>query len=229
MRRRVIAAVKGATRDDGFTLIEVLVAMSILGIVLTALVTSFSSGMKNEIDLSRREVAYANARIALQRMRVDIHCAGGVTSVDQNAYGGFTLTLTEANDQSPSGWCPGVVPPGDDSSGVQWCTVPYSGSTTRFVLYRYLGTDPSECGGSTGSSFEVDYVAVPPAGWPTNTNTTTPPTNWIGNVWPTPQTCASGNLPTVAIDINVAPDQVNYSQEHYELQTIGTLRNANRC
>jgi prepilin-type N-terminal cleavage/methylation domain-containing protein len=229
MRGIIVAATRRARRSEGFTLIEVLVAMTILGIVLTALVSSFTTGMRNEIDQSRRELAYANARLAIQRMRVDIHCAGGVTSVDQNAYGGFTLTLTESNDQSPGGWCPGVIPPGDDSSGVQWCTVPYSGSSTRFVLYRYLGTDPSECGGGTGSSFEVDYVAVPPTGWPTNSDTTSAPTSWVGNVWPTAQACTSGELPTVAIDINVAPDQINYPNEHYELQTIGTLRNANRC
>ena len=62
-------------------------------------------------------------------MRLDIHCAGGVTSVDENAAGGFTLTLTE-NHQGQEGWCPGVIPAGDVSSGVQWCTVPYGASTT---------------------------------------------------------------------------------------------------
>ena len=105
MKRTFLAAAKRAKRAEGFTLIELLVAMTILAVVLGVLVTSFASGMRNETDLSRREQAYANARIALQRMRVDIHCAGGVTSVDQNAYGGFTLTLTESNDQSPGGWC----------------------------------------------------------------------------------------------------------------------------
>jgi prepilin-type N-terminal cleavage/methylation domain-containing protein len=223
------AAAKRARRSEGFALIELLVAMTILGIVMTALIGSFTTGLRQEIDQTRREQAYANARIAIQRMRVDIHCALGQTSVDQNAYGGFTLTLTELNDTSTGGWCPGVIPAGNDSSGVQWCTVPKAGSSTRFILYRYLGTDPSECGGSTSSSFEVDYIAVPPGGWPTNSNTTSPPSSWIGNIWPTPAACPSLNLPTVAIDMNVAVDPVKFPKEHYELRTSGALRNSPRC
>ena len=111
-------------RDDGYTLVELITVMAILGIVLAPLSSSFASGMVQQASQTRREQAYANARVALQRLRLDIHCASAVTSVEQNAYGGFTLTLTESNDQSPAGWCPAVIPAGAASSGVQWCTVP---------------------------------------------------------------------------------------------------------
>lgn len=221
-------------RDEaGYALIELITVMLILGVVLSALVGSFTTGMRHEVELTRREQAYENARLALQRMRVDIHCAGGITSVDQNSAGGFTLTLTEAHS-GQDGWCPGVIPQGDTSVGVQWCTVPYSGSTTRFVLYRFLGTDSSDCGSGGSSTFQVDYIAVPPAGWPTSTQTTTPPTDWIGNLWPTGTTCAdgtapSGGLPTEAVDLNVSLDPVNHANEHYELKDQIALRNANRC
>ena len=71
-------------------------------------------------------------------------CNGNNTSVDQNAAGGFTLTLSENNHDSPgkAGWCPGVIPydpaviPQPD--GVQWCTAPVNSSSTRFALYRYF-------------------------------------------------------------------------------------------
>jgi prepilin-type N-terminal cleavage/methylation domain-containing protein len=221
-------------REEGFTLVELLTAMTILGIVLTALVSSFTSGMAHEVDQTRREEAQENARLALQRMRVDIHCAGGLTSVDQNAYGGFTLTLTEAH-QGQAGWCPAVIPAGDTSVGVQWCTVPYAGSSTRFVLYRFLGLEESDCGASgSGSTFQVDYVSVPPTGWPQNTQTTSPPTSWVGNLWPTGTACedgsaVSGALPTAAVDLSVALDPVRYPRENYELRDQIALRNANRC
>ena len=229
--RRVIARLR---REDGYALIELITVMIILGTILTALVGSFVTGLNQEVDQTRREQAYANARIALQRMRIDIHCSGGLTSVDQNPYGGFTLTMTEAGDGQP-GNCPGVVPPGDTSVGVQWCTVAYTGSTTRFVLYRFLGLDATDCGGvSTSSTFQVDYLAVPPGGWPQNTQTTTPPTSWVGNIWPTGTSCTDGTapvgaLPTVALDLNAAIDPVNHPKENYELRDAVALRNANRC
>jgi len=218
-------------RAEGYTLVELVVVMAILATVLTPLVGSFATSLRHEADQARREQAYESARLAIQRMRVDIHCAGNSRPViDQNAYGGFTLTLTENNSTSPSGgWCPGVVPSGDSSSGVQWCTVPYSGSSTRFVLYRFLGTDPTECGTASSSTFQVDYVTTPPGGWPTSSYTTTPPTNWVGNLWPDPASCPSGQLPTVAVDINSALDPVTYPKEHYELTDQIAIRNANRC
>ena len=232
-RSRVLARLR---RDEGFALIEMITVLIILGTVLTALVGSFVTGMNQEVDQTRREQAYASAREALQRMRLDIHCAGGVTSVDQNAYGGFTLTLTEAYS-GQEGYCPGVIPSGDTSVGVQWCTVQYSASTTRWVLYRYLGTDTTDCGsGGISSTFQVDFMAAPPVGWPVTSQYTvgSPPTSWNGNVWPTGTNCAdgsalSGELPTTAVDLNVAIDPVKFPKENYELKDRIALRNANRC
>jgi prepilin-type N-terminal cleavage/methylation domain-containing protein len=229
--RRLVARLRA---ERGYTLVELLVVMVLIAVVMTPLVTSFASGMVNEANAARREQAQENARLALGRMRVDIHCAGGVTSVDQNAYGGFTLTLTEAHE-GQDGWCPGVIPSGDTSVGVQWCTTPVSGSTTRFVLYRYLGLDSSDCGTSGASStFQIDYIAQPPTGWPQNTQTTTTPTSWVGNLWPTGTTCQdgtapSGGLPAAGVDLSVNVDPIGHPSENYELKDQIVLRNANRC
>jgi len=94
-----------------------------LGIVLAPLSSSFASGMVSQASQTRREQAYANARVALQRLRLDVHCATAVTSVEQNSYGGFTLTLTESNDQSPAGWCPAVIPAGATIASRDLCGV----------------------------------------------------------------------------------------------------------
>lgn len=225
---RLRPVARGLRREDGHTLIELLVVMSILAVVLTPLASSFATGMKQEVDQMRREQAYANARLAVQRMRADIHCSGGVTSVDQNDFGGFTLTLTE-NPQGQEGWCPGVIPAGSAATGVQWCTVPDGGSPTRFTLFRFLGVDATACGTTSTSTFQIAYIAMPPAGWPTNSDTTTAPTSWIGNLWPDPAACSSGRLPTVAVDIDVAVEAVLFPKENYELRDEIALRNANRC
>ena len=218
----------GLRRDEGYALFELIAVMLILGVVLGALVGSFTTGLRHEIDQTRRVQAHANVRLALQRMRTDIHCAGGAPQVDQNAYGGFTLTLTE-NHEGQDGWCPSVMPAGNSSSGVQWCTVPYTGSTTRFVLYRYLGLSSDLCGTGSTSTFQVDYTAQPPSGWPTNAKTTSTPTSWAGNLWPDPAACPSGDLPTVAVDLNAVVDPVNHPHENYELRDQIAIRNANRC
>lgn len=201
--------------------------MVVMGIVMTAIISGFVSATTAEAAQTRREQANQSARLALQRMRIDIHCATGVTSVDQNTAGGFTLTLSEVS--AGDGSCPGVIPTASGSSGVQWCTVPYAGSTTRWVLYRYLGTDPTDCDGSTEATFQVDYITTPPVGWPQNTNYSVLPTSWNGNIWPTAATCTTGRLPTVSIDINVAIDPIGRAYERYELRDAIALRNAPRC
>lgn len=220
--------------DGGHTLVELIVVMSILGVVIAPIASSFATGMSQQVIQTRKLQAYANARLALQRMRVDVHCASAVTSVAQNGFGGFTLTLTESNDQSPSGWCPGVIPAGSGSSGVQWCTIPHAGSTTRFTLYRFLGLNPTDCDGGSGSTFEVDYLAATPGTWPTNSlavgaSGIGSPTDWVGNLWPTSPTCASGHLPTLATDFNVAVDPDVHPNDHFEIHDAIALRNAQRC
>src|SRR5262245_12989622 len=91
IRTALIRARNRLRRAEGYTLVELIVVMSIMALVATPLVMSFTTGMRQEVDQTRREQAYANARLALQRLRVDIHCATGTPGVAQNAYGGFTL------------------------------------------------------------------------------------------------------------------------------------------
>jgi prepilin-type N-terminal cleavage/methylation domain-containing protein len=226
--RRLIRRLGHRAADTrGYSLIELLVVLSLMGTVIGALASSFATGMNQEVDQVRREQAYARARVALQRMRVDIHCASGVTGVSANGYGGFTLTLTE-NNVGESGWCANVIPTGSPSSGVQWCTISDPDSPTRYKLYRYLGVNVSDCNGGAGSTFEVDYVAVPPSGWPANSDLNPAPTSWDGNIWPTPQVCDFGALPTLAIDLNVSLDPENHPKERYELRDAIALRNG-RC
>ncbi len=213
--------------EHGVTLPEMLAVLAILLVVLTPLVSSFTSALKHEIDQSQREGAYSSARLALQRMRTDVHCASAVTGVEENIYGGFTLTLTEAVEDD-SGWCPAVIPAGTGASGVQWCTIPTDGTNTKFRLYRFLGLNPDECDGGVGSTFQVDYVTVPTSGWPTNT-AVTGNTDWIGNLWPTADVCPSGRLPTLKVLLNTSVDPVNAAYRHYQLTESLALRNAVRC
>lgn len=207
--------------EAGYTLVELLVVMAILGVVLLGLTTAFAAGLSAEAGAMRRATAQENARIALTRMRTDIHCASAAPAPEANPYGGFTLTLT----QSPNA-CPAVT---TTSSGVQWCTIPHPDSPARWRLYRFLGTQLEDCGGSTASTLLVEYVAEPASGWPVNTGTDPAPASWGGNLWPTAPACPAGNLPTVAVQMTMNVDPVNRPNERYELQDTIALRNAPRC
>jgi type II secretory pathway pseudopilin PulG len=222
--------------ERGVGLVELLTVLVVLGIVIAPIAMSFATGVRQEVDNTRRELAYQNARLALQRLRIDVHCANGAL-LEQNIYGGFTLTLTESHQLSAGGWCPGVIPAGEETSGVQWCSIPYLGSTTRWKLYRFLGTNPTECDGGSGTTFLVDYLASTPGIWPSNsiatnangTLPTDPVTSWAGNLWPEATSCAGGRLPAVAINFNVAVDPDDYPNQHYQMIDEIAMRNADRC
>ncbi|MGL6279849.1 MAG: PulJ/GspJ family protein, partial [Gaiella sp.] len=108
--RLVIAAARRLRDVHGVTLPEMIGVLAILLLVLTPLVASFASAMRHQTDQSEREAAYSAARLALQRMRTDIHCSSGVTAVNANLYGGYTLTLAQSNNFGTGGWCPTVIP-----------------------------------------------------------------------------------------------------------------------
>ena len=66
--------------ESGFTLTEMLVVLVILGIVLAALTQLFVSATRTEVDQDKRFQAQQEARLALDSLRREIHCASAVTS-----------------------------------------------------------------------------------------------------------------------------------------------------
>lgn len=202
-----------AACERGDTLIELIIVMIILLVIIGAFADGFASVSKNEIDQTNRASDQQSARQALDRMRLDIHCAtsvtgGGAQPIDaSNPSSGYVIVLNET--PSPAGatsGCPGVTTSG---SAVQWCTSELT--PTRYQLYR---SAPGECTPTT-ASFQVDYIAP-------NANTLN------GNIWPT-TTCASGEYPTVAVDMPVNRDPTTQPGRAYELKDSIAMRNSVPC
>jgi prepilin-type N-terminal cleavage/methylation domain-containing protein len=72
LRRRV-------TGQAGYTMLELLMVMAILGTVVGALTTLFIQATNAEFDMNRRFQAQQAARVAIDRMRREIHCASTIT------------------------------------------------------------------------------------------------------------------------------------------------------
>jgi prepilin-type N-terminal cleavage/methylation domain-containing protein len=72
-------------QEGGYSLVELIAVMSIFLIILTALTTLFASGAKAEADLNRRFEAQQNARLALDKLRRELHCSSGIKAPDDTA------------------------------------------------------------------------------------------------------------------------------------------------
>lgn len=102
-------------------MIELLQVTVILGVILSALTALFVQAMNAELDMNRRFQAQQDARIAVDRMRREIHCARLVTPAGVSS--SITVTL-------PAG-CP--------TAGSSETTVVYDTelvSTDRYRLRR---------------------------------------------------------------------------------------------
>lgn len=108
-------------RDErGYTLIEMLTVLVIFGTVMSALMVLFVQGTGAEVDMNNRFQAQQDARLALDKIRREAHCA---TAVTVSSASSVTLSL------------PSYCPTGNGS--VTWCTV--SLGTSRYGLYRKAG------------------------------------------------------------------------------------------
>ena len=83
--RRLVAC------ERGYTLIELLIVMLMLGAILTGLTLVFMRAYNAELEMNRRFQAQQDARVAVDRMRREIHCASAVTPTGTS--NSITITL----------------------------------------------------------------------------------------------------------------------------------------
>jgi prepilin-type N-terminal cleavage/methylation domain-containing protein len=184
----------------GYTLVETLVVMSLLLIVIGSIADAFSSASKTEVDQTARASDQESARLTLQRLRRDIHCASSAqVQQTRDALGnpvspvGYTLNLAV-----DPGICLAVTT--SSSNTVQWCTVQKDAAGQRFGVYRTIS---GNCN-ATDAVFQVDYVTKP-------------------DIWS--MVCPPTELQAVAVDMPVNRNPVTRASRTYELQDTISLRN----
>jgi prepilin-type N-terminal cleavage/methylation domain-containing protein len=121
--------------ESGYTLVELLTVLLILGTVLGALTGLFVSASRAEIDMNERFRAQQNARLALSKLRREVHCAKSATTTAVAPTLVSTVTLTPSAIAST--YC-------TMTTAATWCTV--SLGTNRFGLFRKGGTTCDSAG-----------------------------------------------------------------------------------
>ena len=135
--RRVLARLR---RDErGYSVVELIISMSILGAIMTSVSVLLVSATNSEVDMNRRFQAQTEARLGLDLLRREVHCAMSVAPA--GASSSVTLTI------------PATCPTSGGNTSITWCTV--ANGTNRWALWRYPG---SSCSG-TGRRW-ADYVTA---------------------------------------------------------------------
>src|ERR1700759_3351671 len=115
------------------------VVIAVLGVLVAGIALLFERGISADADQTRRFHAQQDARLALDKMRREIHAACTVSNPTTYNTWESSVTLYFPSDSCASG-----------THSVSWCV---TGSGTRYALYRIVSTS---CTGATNKF--ADYL-----------------------------------------------------------------------
>ena len=138
-----------AEEQDGFTLVELLVVLAIVGVILAGITQLLTSALKSQNDQTNRTQAQTDARLGLDKLRREIRCADSLKTSSGYPASAITITL--------GSYCPTA---GGAAAMVTWCTKDKNGvsppvtGAQPYTLWRYTG---SACSG-TGTKWASNLV-----------------------------------------------------------------------
>ena len=144
-----------AKEQGGFTLVELLVVLAIVGVILAGITQLLTSALKSQNDQTNRTQAQQDARLGLDKLRREIRCANGLTTPSGYPASAITITL--------GSYCPTA---GGAAATVTWCTKDKNGATPPvpgaqpYTLWRYTGPACSGTGTKWASNL-VDKIDAP--------------------------------------------------------------------
>lgn len=118
--------------EDGFTTVELITVMAILGTVLGALVALFAAGMSSSANQNARYQSQQELRVAMDRLRGEIHTACTISTPSTYNTAMSSVTIYYGTDNCVAG-----------THTVTWCAL---GSGSTYSLYR---KQASTCTGAT--------------------------------------------------------------------------------
>jgi prepilin-type N-terminal cleavage/methylation domain-containing protein len=131
--------------EGGFSLVEMLVVMIIMGVIMGGIVKLFTAGINSNADLNRRYQAQQDGRLALDKLRREIH---GACTISTPAT--YNTPVNSVTLYYPADLCVA----GSPGSTVTYCTVFVAASPVgvnpnviaHYSLYRKTG---ASCTGAT--------------------------------------------------------------------------------
>jgi prepilin-type N-terminal cleavage/methylation domain-containing protein len=112
--------------EGGYSLVEMITVMAILGVVLGGIVTLFTAGIRSDADQNARFQAQQDTRLALDKVRRDVHSACTISTPNTYNTWASSVTLYYRADSCASG-----------ASSITWCT---SANGSTWTLYRVVAT-----------------------------------------------------------------------------------------
>jgi prepilin-type N-terminal cleavage/methylation domain-containing protein len=91
--------------ERGFTLVELLIVMVLMGIIMVGVVDVFVSGTRAGADANARLGAQQNTRVALDRLEHEARCATSATLLSSGAGVKLTLPSQCSNATGTVSWC----------------------------------------------------------------------------------------------------------------------------
>jgi prepilin-type N-terminal cleavage/methylation domain-containing protein len=118
----------------GYTLVELLTVIVILGVVMEGLTTMFVSASNAQVDMNNRFQAQQTARVALDKLRREVHCASDAGSTTANTQVSLVTLSIASYCKTYSG-----------SATVTWCT--RASGSSGYALYRINSSSATCTGG----------------------------------------------------------------------------------
>lgn len=137
-----------AREQRGYTLVELLTVIVILGVVMEGLTTMFVTASNAEVDMNNRFQAQQTVRVALDKLRREVHCASGPGSTAANTQ----VSLVQLNIAT---YCKTY----SGSTVVTWCT--RASATTGYALYR-INSASSTCTGGVKWADNLQATSTAP-------------------------------------------------------------------
>lgn len=140
-----MSRVAALRRDEaGYSLIELIISMTLLGAIMTSVSILLVSATRSELDMNKRFQAQTSARLGLDRLRREVHCAQSVITSGTAVAGSYPVAKLNI---------PGTCPTAGGLTEITWCT---RASGSRWELWRY---ESASCNVGTGRKW-ADHLAT---------------------------------------------------------------------
>lgn len=197
--------------EAGYTLVELVIVMAILTIVIGSIISLFTAGLNADASQNRRFQAQTDARLALDKMRRELHSGCTVSNPSTYNTPESAVTVYFGSDSCVAG-----------AHTVTWCT---SGSGTNYTLYRTVATSCTgtmrEYAAHLTSANIFDYL-------PPNSHLVTSSSLGLGTSSSYIVTVdGSSTLPRIHVDLT--SDYGSKANDAYRLVDDIALRNGSRA